>query len=727
LEEDLEMRSFITRRGARAAFSRFDLCARAVGALGLGLLAIGPASAADVLEEVVVTATLRQQKLIETPVSITVLDERLLQDAGRQHFEDLLTAVPNLHWAAGSSRPRFFQIRGIGEREQWDGAPNPSVGFLIDDIDFSGMGMAATLFDVERIEVLRGPQGMRYGANALAGLITVRGRDPGDRPGFIAQASIGEYDSRSIGGVATAPIESLNSAWRLSVQRHTSDGFRDNPYLGRDDTNDRDELTARAKWRWTPSEATTVDFTWLHADIDNGYDAWSIDNSRRSLADRPGKDAQRANGASVRLDTSLASDLELTLIAAGANVDSEYSFDGDWGNAQSWAPYTYDYFYRALGERRTRSLEARLATPAPQLGRVAWLLGAYTLELDERIDELSVGEYVDPDNPDWSGSTDDRLFSRYDARNVALFGQLDGLFAERWGWSLGLRAERRDADYRDAGVQSGEAREIVRDARDTMVGGQATLHYDPRDNLRVFATLSRGYKAGGFNLGRAAEIMPEFEPEYLWSIDVGAKGEWLDGRLYADLVGFYMRRRDMQVVNGLQLDPIGDPNSYLFLTENAAGGRNFGLESSVRVALTPQLELGAALGLLRTRYSGYRPTGEDLSDRDQAHAPEYQASIHATWRHPLGWMARVDVSASDDYYFDVPPNDQRAGAYSLTHVKVGYENDRWGVWLWGRNVFDEDYVTRGFYFGNEPPMFENRRYVQLGEPRQFGVTARWEF
>ncbi len=128
-----------------------------------------------------------------------MLDEQRLRDAGQQHFEDVLAAVPNLHWAGGTSRPRFFQIRGIGEREQYEGAPNPSVGFLIDDIDFSGIGMPATLFDVERIEVLRGPQGMRYGANALAGLIVVRSDDPADEFGLSTEASVGEYDSESLG------------------------------------------------------------------------------------------------------------------------------------------------------------------------------------------------------------------------------------------------------------------------------------------------------------------------------------------------------------------------------------------------------------------------------------------------------------------------------------------------------------------------------------------------
>ena len=187
---------------------RLGKCTRA-SIVSLALTAsLATAAEQDVLEEVVVTATLRQQSLVEAPVSVTVLDATTLRDGGRQHFEDVLSNVPNLSYASGTSRPRFFQIRGIGEREEWQGAPNPSIGFLIDDIDFSGMGMPATTFDVDRIEVLRGPQGLHYGANALGGLIVLRGCDPEDQFGFSTEASVGEYNSRSIGAVATGPVES---------------------------------------------------------------------------------------------------------------------------------------------------------------------------------------------------------------------------------------------------------------------------------------------------------------------------------------------------------------------------------------------------------------------------------------------------------------------------------------------------------------------------------------
>lgn len=697
-----------------------------VASFAIGALAPAVVSA-DVLEEVIVTATLREQPLVEVPLSISVVDKAMIRGLGRQHFEDVLTSVPNLHWAGATSRPRFFQLRGIGEREQYQGAPNPSVGFLIDDIDFSGLGMAATLFDVDRIEVLRGPQGMRYGANALAGLIVMRSAEPTQHLHIAADASFGEYDSESVGGVISGPAPALDSAWRVGVQRYRSDGFRDDTYLNRDDTNGRDELTARAKWRWQPTEDTRLDFTWLHANIDNGYDAWSIDNSRRSLADRPGKDVQRANGASLRLTTPAASFGELKIVASVAQSKNENSFDSDWGNSDVWAPYVYDYFDKATSTRRTRSIEARLASHAPQAaGDVAWLAGVYALDLDESIHSTSVGQYIDPDFSEYSDSNDNWLRSAYDASNFALFGQLEGLLGERWGWSLGARAEQRSADYRDRGIKDDEARGIAAGERDRMWGAQASLHFDVLENVRTFATLSRGYKAGGFNLGEAASIRARFAPEYLWSLDLGLKGEWFERRVYADVTMFYMRRTDMQISTGVQLDPIGDPSSYLFLTDNASGGRNLGLEASVRWRMNEQLELGGSLGLLRTRYSGYRPAGVDVSDRDQAHSPEYQASVHATWRHPLGWMARVDVAAIDDFYFDVPPNDIRADGYSLAHLKVGYEADRWSVFAWLRNAFDEEYAVRGFYFGNEPPLFENKRYIQLGEPRQFGVSVRWE-
>src|ERR1700761_1906707 len=230
-------------------------------ALGVSLVALTLFTAASKsadnqpLDEIIVTATLRAVPLEELPGSASVLTEATLRDAGHQHFEDVLALVPNLNWAGDTSRPRYFQIRGIGELQQYQGAPNPSVGFLIDDIDFSGLGSAATLFDIDHIEVLRGPQGTLYGANALAGLIYVRSAEPQEHFGARVELDAGNYGERAYGAMLTGPVEALDSSFRLAVQRYTSDGFYRNAYLQRDDTDARDELTLRGRWRLQPTAA----------------------------------------------------------------------------------------------------------------------------------------------------------------------------------------------------------------------------------------------------------------------------------------------------------------------------------------------------------------------------------------------------------------------------------------------------------------------------------------
>src|SRR6202051_666546 len=182
-----------------------------------------PNAGADVsLEEIVVTATLRTAPAIEVPASVTVLSQRVLRDAGQQSLQDVLGLIPNLNWAGDTSRPRYFQLRGIGALEQYQGAPNPSVGFLIDDVDFSGLGTAGTLYDIDQVEVLRGPQATRYGANALAGLIYLRSAEPTTALSGRVDLEGGDYNTKSYGAVLSGPVASLDSGFRLAVQRYTT-------------------------------------------------------------------------------------------------------------------------------------------------------------------------------------------------------------------------------------------------------------------------------------------------------------------------------------------------------------------------------------------------------------------------------------------------------------------------------------------------------------------------
>ena len=264
------------------------------------LIPLSAATAAvNVLEEIIVTADYRERSLAELPLSISVIDAKAIRGHAVQHFEELIAIVPNMNWSGDGHRARYLQIRGVGELAQYQGAPNPSVGFIIDDIDFSGIGTIATLYDIERIEVLRGPQGTRYGANALAGLVYMQSAEPDDVFGGQIRLSAAEDDAFGVGAAIGGPLGD-RAAYRLSAHNYTSNGFRDNPYLGREDTNSRNELSLRGKLRWQAGDDWTIHVAAMLSDVDDGYDAFAIDNSLTVLSDNPGKDAQKSVGGSIK-------------------------------------------------------------------------------------------------------------------------------------------------------------------------------------------------------------------------------------------------------------------------------------------------------------------------------------------------------------------------------------------------------------------------------------------
>ena len=682
------------------------------------------------LDEIIVTATLRKGLLEETPGSVSVLTGTALHDAGQQHFEDVLPLVPNLNWAADTSRPRYFQIRGIGELQQYQGAPNPSVGFLIDDIDFSGLGSAATLFDVDRIEVLHGPQGTLYGANALAGLIYVKSADPADTFGGRAELDVGDYNERSYGAVITGPVSALNSAFRLAVQRYTGEGFYHNAYLGRSDTDKRDELTVRGKWRYQPSDAWHTDVTLLCAQMNNGYDAFAVDNSRTTQSDHPGVDRQYSSGLSARSTYTGLGAATLTTIATYADTHVDYGFDGDWGNPALWAPYTFDFTDLQVRHRSTRSLEFRLGetlAKGPAHG-ISWLFGVYAFELRESLTDTNAGTYVDPFDATQSSDTLTVITSRYRSRNGAVYGQLDGDFGERTRWSLGLRSERHTSHYNDITTNLSAASMTNNfGPADNLWGGEASLDFAVAEGQHVYVLASRGYKASGFNLSPGlAPSQVQFGPEWDLNLELGHKLQLDQGRLRIDTSLFYMGRHNEQLLTGEQLDP-SNPNTFIYFTGNARSGFNYGLEGSASWAATRSLEFGGSLGLLQTRYRGFVQNGLTLPDRALPHAPPWQAALNATFRDPRGPYARLDVTGQGSFFYDLPPNSTRSSPYALVNGKLGWDSPRWELYLWARNLLDKNYAVRGFYFGDEPPDFSNKLYVQLGEPRSWGLhlTAKY--
>lgn len=692
--------------------NRISTLWRVAAFLALTWLPAG-ALAQDQIDEITVTADFRERLASELPASVTVFDAREIGESSVQHFEELVSAVPNLNWSGDGHRARYFQMRGAGELEQYQGAPNPSVGFLVDDIDFSGIGTIATLFDMQQIEVLRGPQGTRYGANALAGLIYMRSAEPtADFDGRV-ELMAGD-DGLLAGGFAVGGAMSADDTvmGRLSVHYHESNGFRENNYLNRDDTNGRDELTVRGRLQWSAGDAFEFNLAALYADIDDGYDAFAIDNSLSMLSDKPGKDAQESVGASLRVDYDGFESGTLTSITSVADSDILFSFDADWGNDDSWAPVLYDYISVSDRDRSTLGQEFRFITDK-------WLVGLYALRLEDDIATLNQGEYYDP-GYDFADSLDDLFVSDYEATNLAAFGQLEKDLGDVSRLTFGLRVERRTSDYEDSsGLNAGPT--------DTMWGGEIAFSHDHSDKVSSFVSLSRGYKAEGFNLGPAVpDEYRDFDAETLWNLEAGIKASLLDRTLRLNASVFASRHDDQQVRTSFQLVP-GDPTTFGFVTINVEQGDTRGVEADVRWLPADNWMLYATLGLLDTEFDEVAAASlANLVGRAQAHAPDYTLAFGGSYENPRGFFARVDVSARDAFYFDVA-HDQRSASYELVNARIGYRVDEWSATIWARNLFDEEYAVRGFYFGNEPPDFPDALYTRLGDPRQLGVTFEKRF
>ncbi|MXR67124.1 TonB-dependent receptor [Shewanella sp. JBTF-M18] len=690
------------------------------------LMASDTTPANDEMEVIVVTSDFRQSSLDKMPSSISVIDQQQIEDEGAQHFEDVLNGIANFNWSGGSSRAKYFQIRGVGEQEEYQGAPNSSVGYIIDDIDLSGLGMISSMYDLQQVEVLRGPQGTRYGANALAGLIYLKSNDPTSVFEHGVELQLGDDNLRTYSGFSSGPLsDSGKLLYRVSLQKHEQNGYRDNLYLGRDDTNGRDEFTGRVKLRWYATDDLVADISLMHADFNNGYDAWTLDNNGfDTLTDEPGVDKQRTTGGSLKLTYSGADSFELVSLSSMAQSDTHHGYDGDWANPEFWAarscegePCQYDYTWNKLGDRTTLSQEFRLSsTEAGRIfdGSTDWLVGVYGLRLTEDNDTLEV----------YNG-WEDRLLAEYEATNLAVFGQLDSELGNGYALSVGARLERRESDYSDSDKDAFEPSE-------NMWGGHIALSKTLSPGQQAYARIARGYKAGGFNMSLPASLSDkkEFQAETLYNYELGLKSEWLDGDATTHFSLFYMDRRDQQV-SASQQNP-DEPQKFILYVENAGSSHNYGAELEANWYATDNLKLYGTLGWLETAYGDYAYQDKygglvDLTGRELAHSPNLTYSAGATYRSDLGWFANLTTSGKSEFYYS-DSNDSKSEPYTIFNARVGYETETWSAYLWGRNLFDEKYGVRGFYFGNEPDNgWADKQYIRYGDPRQLGVTLNVKF
>ena len=278
------------------------------------------------LEEIVVTAGFRDVTALASPGSVTVLDTAEIRARAAEHLESMLDAVPNVTYSSAASRASFVQIRGIGDLEQFvDPKHFPSVGISIDGIDVGGTANAAMLFDTDHVEVLRGPQGTAFGASALAGLVNIRGRRGAGALESYLELGAGTYGSWNVGGAIGGKL-GAGTRGRLAMQVNRGDGYVENAYLGRNDTNGYDERFFRGTLDIDDGASGTYALTALYFDDDNGYDAFSLDNTRTTLSDQPGKDRQTSRALSATGTWELGADSRLEAVATWSRYAAPLCF-----------------------------------------------------------------------------------------------------------------------------------------------------------------------------------------------------------------------------------------------------------------------------------------------------------------------------------------------------------------------------------------------------------------
>ncbi len=491
----------------------------------------------------------------------------------------------------------------------------------------------------------------------------------------------------------------------------------------RHDTNNIDELFLKTHLRWKASENHTIDLNLLHTDVDNGYDGFSLDNTRTTHSDQPGTDAQKTNAFALTSNYE-SEDYKVITKVSHSSTKLLYSYDDDWsyvgefdnelaiindGVDQNSSDYVWPYsgFDRYSRDQKVSDFDTRIISNENSRilnNSTDWTLGLYAQKFNEDLFRHHAVDY------------DDDLFfySDYETTNTAIYGQLDTHLNDKLTLITGLRVDKWKATYNDSNDVS-----IKND--ETMVGGKVGLNYQHNDNLLYFTTLSKGYKPGGVNAG--TDLAPEdktFGTETLWNLEAGVNSSHFNNTLVSRLNVFYGKRKDMQV----KLYEV-DSHEFTDYLSNASKGTYYGIESQLNYRVSDALSLYSSVGLLKATFDEYSP---EMEGRDIAHAPRYQYLAGLNYFFAENWKFNTDVEGKGSYYFS-NTHSQKSDAYTLWNASLEYVKGSWTTALWARNITNEEYFVRGFYWGNNPvnDNYAPELYTQKGNPRTIGLTVSYDF
>lgn len=707
------------------------------------------AEASSGMDEIVITATKREESLQDVAIAVTALSAEQLRNEAITDLSQIAAQVPSFTFQSQNSMESEMFIRGVGSVRLNGATADPSIGTFFNEVYIGRRGSATPpLFDLARVEVLRGPQGTLFGKNIVGGAINLISATPQANFGAGGSLSLGNYSSVLAEGYVTGPLAE-NLAGRLAFYRETHDGFAENIVYGQE-LEDKDSTAARLSLLWDPTSNISVSLIADYStDSAGGPSRHAVDNPfvagtggiTAGIPSDPRINMSPYEQYAYRDTAGLTGRLEWDLGNVSLTYLSAYRYglaDGRWTQAGAGSPpsltdstLTQHEMYQGVTQ------EIRLSSDDDS--RFRWIAGLYYL--DEYVKRTSRNTAISflPGGP--GGVRDsldgDNMFLGYsDTRSFAAFGEVEYDILDNLTLSVGGRYTRDEKELDTAAVifSYGPAGDILspaplQSAYDISVGDEwseftprVALEWRASDNILLYASYAAGYKGGGWQGATANAIAAAtaYDPEAAATYEIGFKADWFNNRLRTNIAVFHTDFTDLQV------ELLDDVNLTLVVA-NAADAVIEGLEFEVRGMPTDWLTLFASGSLLNAEYKDYIDPlrGLDYSDNQIQRTPDYQFTVGADLRHGLtdglDLIANLNYSYQDQMFWG-PDNTNFEDGYGILNgrIGIGAADGQWTVSLWGKNLDDELYRTSIIPFaGDEVSVF--------GAPRTYGVRVSGRF
>lgn len=704
---------------------------------GASLLVLGLAGAAraqdaaeTALDEVIVTAQKRAENLQDVPISIAAVGADTMQKAGVQTLDAIQRLAPGISMSSiGSGFVSYTYIRGAGTNVI-DSGSDPSVAFFLDEVYLAGTaGLQFDLLDVERVEVLKGPQGTLFGRNAAAGAVSIISKRPAGAFEAYAQADAGDYGFLAVRGGITGPLNA-DGTWRyrLAGAHRERDAYTENP-AGRD-PGDVDTYTFKASVEHQ-GERLLFRLTGDYFTSDNGMTNHFLSTSNvagmldpavaprlptdqgffRRYYDVEGFERQDTYMLTGRLEYELPF---ATLTSISGWRDNRFKRlqdqDGSLGDGYALATDQQDI---------TLSQELRLSNDGE---RFRWVAGLYFYHgMTDRVDTVDSGpDFAVPVLRSSVGSYGQNL----DVKSYAVFGQATYDLTEQLSVTLGgryTRDEKVSDQATDPFGPVGAFRVRLTPEWDSF-DPAVIVEYEAADEVMIYGSFRQGFKSGGFQSlpGGLALASTVYDPETVRAYELGAKTRWADGRVTLNVAGFWADIDDQQVLR--------IPSAGVTIIDNAGKTRTKGVDVTLSARPTPQLRLDLAATLQRARFREYVSGGVSFAGNHQLRSPDVAVSAAAEYIVPLAagdLMFRGEYAYQSKIFFDAA-NTRSENAYQpgygLLSGRIVFTpaDADWDVALWGKNLGDKRYFRNVAISGPTG-------LGTPGDPRTFGVTVNWRY